>query len=128
MKYFVDYRGMEDYNDFNNLTQEDHEDISLSFLVRFKEAYRERIKSGIINGDDESGVSADMVEKLICSYFDYRRSYVPISQPFPHFTYDELLDFLNNEVLDFIAEEKPEYVFCDSEGEYYLIESEYDDD
>jgi hypothetical protein len=128
MMYFADKPVMS--NDFlDDMSQADHEDVSIAFLTEFRDVYEERISSGEVDADDACGDKADMVEKLLFTYFDFRRPLVAVRSPSRDMTFRELVDFINDEVLHFISEEKPEsFVYNKRDGKYHCVRSENNDD
>lgn len=122
---FVDITSM---NDFGSMSHSDHEDISASFLVKFRDIYEKRIQQGEISGTDKAGDKSDMIENLLAAYFDYRRELIPIPVPSKELTYQQLVDFINNEVLLFLSDEKPELFEYDKKtGRYFMLFNDDDD-
>lgn len=113
-------------NDFGSMSPSDHEDISASFLVKFRDIYEKRIQQGEVVATDNAGDKSDMIESLISAYFDFRRVQVPIRTPGHSMTYQDLISFINDEVLLFISEERPELLEYDKKtGRYFML---FDDD
>jgi hypothetical protein len=108
-------------NDFlGDMSQQDHERTSIAFLLEFRDVYEQRISDKEVASSDECGDICDLVEQLLYAYFDDRRNSVPIRPPTPDMTYQELIEYINDEVLHFISEEKPEaFIYDAKDGKYY---------
>tara|TARA_B100001778_G_scaffold334491_1_gene346107 strand:+ start:1285 stop:1662 length:378 start_codon:yes stop_codon:yes gene_type:complete len=119
---------MNTMHDFENMSASDHEEVSVRFLVKFRDVYEDRIASGEIKATDIVGEQSVMVEDLLFAYFDFRRNTVPIPVPSPEFTCQQLIDFINDDVLLYISDEKPEMLeYEPRSGRYFILFDDEDD-
>ena len=109
-------------HEFENMSPSDHEEVSARFLVKFRDVYEERIYKGEIKATDIVGEQSSMVEDLLFAYFDFRRKVVPIPIPDKNINCQDLIEFINDEILLFISEEKPElFEYDPSSGRYDIL-------
>ena len=118
---------MDYMENFEDMSQDRHEEISCGFFVLFRDTYEQRMYNKEVISSDLIGEKYILIEDLLVAYFDYRRPIVPIRKIDGNLTYSEFMDYINDEILHYISEEHPELFFYDEEdGRYYLFtENEY---
>lgn len=114
--------------DIENMSPSDHEEVSIRFLVKFRDVYEERMAKGEVSPSEKTEGKVEMLEGLLFSYFDIRRNIVPIPFLDPSASCQELIDFINDEVLLFMSEEHPELLIYDrSSGRYDILFEDNED-
>lgn len=109
-------------HNFKDMSPSDHEEVSIRFLVKFRDVYEERIEQGEIKADDLIGEKSELVEDLLLAYFDIRRSHIPIPYIDANFSCKDMIDFINDEILHFLSDERPELLEYDPrDGRYYML-------
>lgn len=113
---------------FEEMSQDRHEEISCGLFVLFRDTYEERMENKEVIPSDLIGDKYILIEDLLLAYFDYRRPIVPIRKINETLTYTEFMDYINNEILHYISEEHPElFIYDEHDGKYYLFgENKYD--
>lgn len=107
-----------------HLSQSEHEEIATGFLVRFRDAQRDRVLSGQLDPDEPCGSQAKMIDELLFCFFDDKRGQIGLEAPSPMMSVSELADFVNDEALSLIADHRPDLLTRDWQGNWQLTDSD----
>lgn len=92
-------------------------------LIAYRNKLIDDINNQSILPEDLIKEKSDIINDLIFGYFEEDRLYVPIRGCNENMTYINLISYLNDEVLDYIAEERPGLLECLENGLYIYRET-----
>lgn len=110
-------------------TQQEHEEISLSLLIKFRDYHQKKIEDGELDGNCICGRQAGMIDELIWCFFDSKRESSGIPHPSSLMTIDSLIHFIETEALPSMASIRPDVLTMDWTGSWKITEDNtYEDE
>lgn len=111
-------------SEYLHLSQSEHEEVSTGFLVRFRDAQKEKIANGHLDPNEPCGAQAKMIDELLFCFFDEQREAAGAKSPSSMITTLELADYVNDEILPLLAQYRPDLLSLDWQGLWQLCDSD----
>jgi len=115
---------MHQEENFDNLSQSQHEAFATRMLVNWLETKRESVLTGQLDGDSLCGKYAGAVDGVVFCYFDSRRNSIKLRKPTSLMTVNDLLDYIEEEVLTCIEKDRPELLSKNWQGHWEFNDEE----
>jgi hypothetical protein len=104
-----------------NKTREEWQKSFIKSLILFRDYFFTQEPSEIVGKNRSSAISS-----ILIGYFCERRIRVPIKEPSPYMSCEDMAIYINNEVLSYIYDEQLDFIDLDWREMYVLKEDTND--
>lgn len=109
-------------NNGESISQEQHEQISASFLIHLRDKIEERVLNGEIEKDAVCGKYAKIVDELMWCFFDSNRETCGLEHPSSMMKISEILDFIED-TLRTMSQYRSDILNQDWQGKWQITET-----
>ena len=105
-----------------NISHEQHERLSVSFIVHLRDKIEERVANGEADRDQVCGKYAKIIDELLWCFFDSGREDCGLRHPSSMMKISEMLEFIEDS-LQMMSQYRSDLLNLDWQGKWQLAET-----